>query len=358
MKTDLYAWGLAAWVEQEAALYKELHLGRVSIQHKDYYKVVTACGEARAELSGKLQFLGRENGDYPAVGDWVMTDRPDNSTGNAIIHHRLQRKSALRRKSAGTSQDSQMIAANIDIVFLCMALNQDFNIRRLERYLSLVWDSAATPVVVLTKADLCDDVPGRLSAVYAAAIGVDVLVTTSVQEDGYAGIREYLSAGSTVAFLGSSGVGKSTLINRLLGGEILATGEIRADDRGRHTTTYRQLLPVPGGGVVIDTPGMRELQLESADLAHAFADIGELARYCRFADCAHANEPGCAVAAAVRDGRLSSGRLQSYAKLQKELSYQGMNSRQLEQEKIGRMFKEVGGIKQARELGKHKQKRR
>ena len=357
-RTNLHKLGLDCFFEQEAALYKELHLARVSVQHKDIYLVITANGEVRAEISGKLQFLGRDSLDYPAVGDWVMVDRIDNVSGNAIIHHRLPRKSALLRKCAGTAHDSQIIAANIDVVFICMSLNNDFNLRRLERYLSIAWDSAAKPVVVLTKTDLCENLSAKLTEVYTAAIGVDVLETTSMHEDGYAAVSKYLSHGTTVAFIGSSGVGKSTLINRIIGNESLATRDIRADDKGRHTTTHRQLLLIPSGGIVIDTPGMRELQLESAALSTSFSDIEELAKHCRFSDCAHLSEPGCAVNEAVRDGKLSPERLHNYVKLQNELSNQGMNSRQVEQEKITRMFKDVGGKKQARDLVKLKQKRK
>ncbi len=357
-RTNLHELGLKRFFEQEAALYKELYLARVSAQHKDLYIVISANGEVRAEISGKLQFLCRENQDYPAVGDWVMVDRIDNTSGNAIIHHRLQRQSALLRKCAGTSHDSQTIAANIDVVFICMALNNDFNLRRLERYLSIAWDSAAKPIVVLTKADLCKNLTAKLTEVYTVAIGVDILVTTSMHEDGYAAVSKYLSCGTTVAFIGSSGVGKSTLINRIIGNESLVTKEIRADDKGRHTTTRRQLLLVPGGGIVIDTPGMRELQLESADLSTSFSDIEELAKRCRFSDCAHLSEPGCAVNDAIRNGKLSPERLHNYVKLQNELSYQGLNSRQVEQEKVNRMFKDVGGKKQARDLAKLKQKRK
>lgn len=355
-KTSLYELGLNSFFEQEADLYKELHLARVSVQHKDLYMVITQNGDIRAEISGKLQFLGRESLDYPAVGDWVMVDRIENISGNAIIHHRLQRKSVLLRKSAGKSQDSQIIAANIDLVFVCMSLNNDFNLRRLERYLAIVWDSGAKPVVVLTKSDLCKDLSAKLSEVYNIAIGVDVLVTTAVQEDGYVQVSKYLSSGITVAFIGSSGVGKSTLINRIIGKDSLATRKIRADDKGRHTTTYRQLLVVPSGGIVIDTPGMRELQLDSADLSSSFSDIEELAKHCRFSDCAHLKEPGCAVKKAVEKGELSIERLNNYLKLEKELFYQGMNFRQVEQEKINRMFKDIGGKKQARDLAKQKHK--
>lgn len=357
-RLHLHKLGLNAFFEQEAAIYQDLYLARVSIQHKDFYMVVTETGEIRAEISGKMEFLGRDNLDYPVVGDWVMVDRIDDTGGNAIIHQRLHRKSVLSRKAAGTSHYSQIIAANIDIVFICMALNNDFNLRRLERYLSIAWDSAATPVVILTKADLCDNLSSKLAEVHSVAIGVDVLITTSMGEDGYTGVNRYLSSGTTVAFVGSSGVGKSTLINRIIGNEALTTREISLNDKGRHTTTHRQLLLVPTGGVVIDTPGMRELQLESADLAKSFSDIENLAKRCRFSDCTHQSEPGCAVNTAVINGELSPERLHSYFKLQNELSYHGMNSRQLEQEKIQRMFASVGGMKHARDLIKLKNKRK
>lgn len=356
-KANLYKIGLTDRFEQEATIYEGLYLARVSVQHKDLYKVVTENGEIQAEISGKIGFMSKDNSDYPAVGDWVMVDRTNDSSGHAIIHHILRRKSVFERKAAGTSHQSQIVAANIDTVFICMSLNNDFNLRRLERYLSIAWDSMATPVVVLTKSDLCDDIAAKLAEVYSVAIGVNVLVTTSMHDDGYTSINNYLGKGTTVAFIGSSGVGKSTLINRMTGSDILATQEIGEDDKGKHTTTYRQLIALPNGGVVIDTPGMRELQIESADLSKSFADIEELAQNCRFNDCTHHSEPGCAVRSAIEKGILSAERLRSYKKLQTEMKYQGLNSRQLEQEKLSRLFAGMGGIKQARAYIKEKNKR-
>lgn len=345
-------------LQQAATQYPDLFLARVSMQTRGFYRVITASGEIRAETSGKIGYLAGDLPDYPAVGDWVMVDRLTNLGGNAIIRHILPRRTAFIRKAAGTAVHSQVIAANIDTVFICMSLNHDFNLRRLERYLAITWDSGAAPVVMLTKADLCAELELRRAQIRTAAIGVDILATSSHSDVGYAAINNYLHPGTTIAFIGSSGVGKSTLINRLLGKETLATQGIDADDKGRHTTTFRQLIPLPGGAVVIDTPGMRELQLESADLSQTFADIDELAAQCRFADCAHEHEPGCAVAAAVVAGKLSPERLRSYLKLRIELAYQGLSPRQLEQEKLTRMMSGMGGIKQARAYAKEKNRRR
>lgn len=357
-KVDLYAVGLNHHFEQEATLYEGLYIARVAVQHKGLYKVVTESGIIQAEISGKLGFTARDSFDYPVVGDWVMVDRVDDSAGNAIIQHLLRRQSFFVRKAAGTAHQSQVVAANIDTVFICMSLNNNFNLRRLERYLSIAWDSMATPVVILTKSDLCDDIPAKLAEVYTVALGADVLVTTSLTDDGFTALNRYILPGKTVAFIGSSGVGKSTLINRIVGEEILATNEVGGADKGRHTTTSRQLIVVPNGGVVIDTPGMRELQIESADLTKTFADIGELAQNCRFRDCRHLQEPGCAVREAVERGDISPQRFSSYQKLQAELDYTGLNSRQIEQEKITRMFGGKGELKQARGFAKEKNKRR
>lgn len=357
-KGYLYKAGLTPRFEQEATMFEGLYLARVSEQHPGFYTVITENAIVQAKVSGKMDFMACDGRDYPAVGDWVMVDRLNDDGEHAIIHHILSRKSMFVRKAAGTSRQIQVIAANIDMVFICMSLNNNFNLRRLERYLSVAWDSMATPVIVLTKSDLCGDITDRLSEVYAIALGVDVLVTTSMSQDGYQAVSKYIEPGKTVAFIGSSGVGKSTLINRLLGVEILATQDIGNTDKGRHTTTNRQLIVLPNGGVVIDTPGMRELQIEGADISKSFADIEELAQNCRFSDCTHQSEPGCAVQLAIETGELPDERLRSYRKLQTEASYQGMNSRQLEQEKINRMFSSMGGMKQAREFIKSKSKHR
>ncbi len=344
--------------EQEAELYDGLLPVRVSEQHRELYKVIGPKGEMQAVVSGKLAFRSSDNLDYPAVGDWVMVDREDDHGGNAIIHAVLSRKSVFERKAAGTSNTAQIVAANIDIVFICMSLNADFNIRRLERYLAIAWSSRAKPVIVLTKSDLSRDVSGYLSEIATVSGGADVLVSSSMQEDGLADVSNYIREGCTIAFIGSSGVGKSSMINRLAGREILETKEIREDDaKGRHATTHRQLIVLPGGGIVIDTPGMRELQLDACDLSRTFEEIETIAEGCRYRDCTHTSEPGCAVRKAIEKGSLSQERLNSYLKLQKEAGYEGLDSRRLEEEKIKRMFGSKGEMKQAMRFAKNKNKR-
>ena len=355
---QLIKYGLSDRFEQEATMYEELFLARVTEQHRDLYKVVSEKRELQAGVSGNFIYRANDNSDFPAVGDWVMIDRMDDGAGNAVIHHILRRKSVFERKAAGTSNNVQIVAANIDTIFICMSLNADFNVRRIERYLSIAWNSMATPVIVLTKADLCSDLSQRLTELSKVSVGTDVVVCSSKEENGYQEVLSYIKEAKTIAFIGSSGVGKSTLINRLFGSDVLATNEIREDDgKGRHTTTYRQLLLLPGGGVVIDTPGMRELQLDSANLSRSFEDIEDLAEQCRFGDCSHTTEPGCAVRKAIEDGELSEERLESYHKLQKEIGYEGLNSRQLEQKKIESMFGSMGEMKQAMRYVKEKNKR-
>jgi ribosome biogenesis GTPase len=289
---------------------------RAAVEHRIEYVVYSALGELRAELAGRL----RHDEEHPAVGDWLaVAARPDE--GRATIHAILPRRSAFVRKVAWAETKPQVVAANVDVVFVVCGLDLNFNLRRIERFLTLAWESGAQPVVLLTKADLCDDVEAYVLEVESVAFGVPVHAVSAPHGDGVETVRSYIPHGRTAALLGSSGVGKSTLVNALVGEEVLATNDVREDGRGRHTTSHRELVPLPGGGVVLDTPGMRELQLWDAasGLESAFQDLDALVGQCRFADCAHGREPGCAVRAALADGTLDVERFESWLKLQREL---------------------------------------
>ena len=339
MKNNMKHYGLDDRFRALASMYSDFVVGRILSQEKGLYRIITEFGENLAEISGKFRYEAKNSSDYPAVGDFVMVDW-NPTGGNAVIHHILPRKSCFTRKAAGQRRE-QMVASNVDTLFLCMALNNDFNLRRLERYLTIGWDSGAIPVVVLTKSDLCTDLESKVSEVESVAFGVDVLVTSSVNVDGEMQIRPYIAEGKTVAFLGSSGVGKSTLINRLLGEDRLETQVLRNDDKGRHTTTHRELILLPSGGMVIDTPGMRELGMwDSAEgVETTFADIEELANRCRFSDCTHTSEPGCAVLSALEDGSLDPSRWNSYLKIKTELEYAADSESYLERKE--QKFKEI-----------------
>lgn len=289
--------------------------GRVSTVRKTGYVVYTKAGEVRARASGSL----RQCGDQPATGDWVALAM--DVTGLATIHAVLPRKSKFSRKDAGRVTGEQVLVTNVDTVFVVTSLNKDFNLRRLERYLVVARESGAEPVVILSKADVCDEADQYLRDVNEIAPDVTAYVISSVESRGLDQLAPYLQEGKTVALLGSSGVGKSTLINALSGRELQKVGEIRDDDsRGRHVTTERSLILLEQGGVIIDNPGMRELQLwdVGAGLQSQFEDIEELGKQCKFSDCRHETEPGCAIRKALSEGTLSSVRLESYRKLQKE----------------------------------------
>jgi ribosome biogenesis GTPase / thiamine phosphate phosphatase len=311
--------------EQEFEQYEPAGLvpGRIAVQHRGAYDVLVADGEVRAGLPGRLLYEVGDKADLPAVGDWVALDAP--TAGQSTIRAVLARRTAFVRTMASDQHrvsEQQVVAANVDTVFLVSALVDDYNLRRLERYLVLAWESGAQPVVVLTKADLSDEVDGAVAEVESIAVGVPVHAVSNVTGEGIDELRPYFAGNRTVAALGSSGVGKSTLINSLSGEEVMATGDVRRDGRGRHTTTRRELIAVPGGGFFLDTPGMRELQLAEASggMTETFDDLTELAGECRFSDCAHESEPDCAVREALRDGTLDPERWRSYRKLQRELA--------------------------------------
>ena len=345
----LVRYGASSRFFAEAEPYRGLSLARVIAQYKNLYKIVTSQGEVLAEVSGKFRHAATGLSAYPAVGDFVMAAPVETGAGKAVISKVLKRKSVFERTAVGLENQRQVVAANIDIVFLCMSLNNDYNLSRLERYLSVAWSSGALPVVVLTKADLCGDLPAVLDEISKVALGVGIATTSAQDPDSCDKLLPYLTAGMTASFIGSSGVGKSTLINRLAGEELLATSAIRQDDdRGRHTTTRRELLVLPQGGIVIDTPGMRELGAESADLSRSFADIEALIGDCRFGNCTHSAEPGCAVREALATGALDERRWANYQKLKREARYSGLSAKQIESAKLNNMFEGVGGMKKAR----------
>jgi ribosome biogenesis GTPase len=315
---------------------------RVSLEHTHIYRVLTADDDQLARVSGRLRHDAAGRADFPAVGDWVVLELPETG-GDARIRAVLPRASRFSRRAAGNPTEEQVVAANIDTIFLVSGLDQDFNPRRIERYLVTAWDSGAAPVIVLNKADLVVDPDAIVSDVQSLAPDVPVHAVSAKTPGSLAALREFIAPGRTAALLGSSGVGKSSIANALIGDEVLRTREVReSDSRGRHTTTGRQMVLLPGGGILIDTPGMRELQLWDAgeSVAGAFADIDALAAGCRFRDCRHASEPGCAVAAAAADGSLPAARLESFRKLQSEQDYQATQQDErarIEQKRQGRM---------------------
>jgi len=296
---------------------------RVVSQHRGRWRVAGGFNECWAEPSGKLRQASEIGGDWPAVGDWVAA-QISVSRASAAIQDVLPRRSAFVRKSAGKGIAEQVIAANIDVVLIVAALDGDFNLRRIERYVAQCWESGARPVIVLNKADACAEAHSFAGHVEAIAMSIPVHVVSATTGDGVSELERSFAKGQTIVLLGSSGVGKSTLLNRLLLEERQRTQAVRKSDcRGRHTTTWQQLFVLPGGALIIDTPGLRELHLWNASegLSQAFADIEALARHCRFRDCRHETEPGCAVLAALASGALDERRFENKRKLEREQEF-------------------------------------
>lgn len=325
-------------------------IGRVISQHSFMYKVVTKTGIIPAELSGKIRgvTIGKKlNWEaVPVVGDWILT-KEYKEEEKAIIHGILPRKNSLSRKSAGKGVQEQKVAANMDYLFIVTSLNNDFNIRRIERFLVLAWENQITPVIILTKTDLCGNVQEKVNEVSLAAPGVPIHAISSRKKEGLDQLIPYFTDGKTVGLLGSSGVGKSTLVNAICEEEVQKVNDIRkGDDKGKHTTTHRELIQLPYGGVAIDTPGMREIQMLDVHegLNKMYKDIEKLAELCQFNDCIHQKEPGCAVKKAIEEGIISNERVESYNKLQKEVaeySFKLLGSTSLVEKELGKRYAQI-----------------
>jgi ribosome biogenesis GTPase len=300
---------------------KGLAPARVTLVYRKQLKVLSHRGEHWARTGGTLMHRADNPGELPAVGDWVAARIPEQ--GEALVHAVLPRRSAFVRKVAGDHALPQVLATNLDTVLVVMGLDRDFNLRRLERFLTLAWESQAAPVVVLNKQDLAVDLAAQVAQVSAISRDAALHVVSALSGEGLEPLRALVGPGRTVVLLGSSGVGKSTLVNRLVGAEVMSTGGVRDDGRGRHTTTRRELLVLPGGGAIVDTPGLREVQMWAAEdgLAKTFDDVEALAQRCRFTDCHHDAEPGCAVKAALDDGSLPEARFASWLELQREMAW-------------------------------------
>ena len=307
--------------------------GRVAVEHKSQYVLYTELGELTGEISGKMHFNSGDKEDYPAVGDWVVI-RPVINDKKAIIEHVLPRRNKFSRKAAGVKTDEQIVASNIDYVFIMSSLNQDINLRRIERYLTLAWENEITPVIILSKADVFNLTRNSVSAyksldevvveVENISSNTKIHVISAAENTGIDELNQYFEGNKTAAVIGSSGVGKSTLINRLTDRTKMKVSDISLyKDKGRHTTSHRELILLPAGGLIIDTPGMRELQMwEGGEgVTETFPEIEKLINECKFSDCKHDTEPGCAIKAAIRSGEIDEDRYSSYLKLQREVSY-------------------------------------
>jgi ribosome biogenesis GTPase len=322
---SITGWGWNSYFEAflRGGAWENAVPARVVAQQRKYWRVAGDFGECWAEASGKLRLAADEGADWPAVGDWVVMElhRADST---AVIQEVLPRRSKFVRKSPGKKIEEQVIAANVDTALLVSALDGDFNPRRVERYLAQSWESGARPVIVLNKADACEEARGKAAEMERVAIGTSVCVVSARTGEGFAELEEFLKPGHTLVLLGSSGVGKSTIANRLLEETVQEVRPVReSDSQGRHTTTTRELFILPEGALLMDTPGLREMQLWDAEhgVAQAFADIDSLAAQCRFGDCRHEAEPACAVLAALSAGTLDPARVENWRKLLREQEF-------------------------------------
>lgn len=346
---DIKDYGWNDFFENALNKYQTLGLipGRIIADYGQIVRVVTKDGE----LQVKRPIVKYELGMQMAVGDWIALQYNED-TKTYQIHSVLPRKTKFSRAAAGIEVKEQIVAANVDVVFLIQSLNKDFNMRRLERYMITAWESGAMPVVVLTKSDCCDNVEEKIAIVYSTIPGVEVHAISCLTGDGIPEIRRYLAPGKTIALLGSSGVGKSTLLNYLAGRELLKTGEIREDDdKGRHTTSHRELFLLSDGALILDTPGMRSLTLWEADagMDAMFGDIEILVTKCRFFDCNHKDEPGCAVRNALENGSLERSRWESWSKLQKEITNYEKRKRMKQKLKEKQLIKQISGSNKSRQ---------
>lgn len=349
---DLSALGFGPFFEQqlEAAAGREVNVARISAEHRGAYEVWSRTGSGPARLAGRLRLDHAETG-LPGVGDWVVLRDAPRRDGVTVIDRVLARRTVFTRGAAGREARAQVVAANVDVVFAVCGLDEDFNLRRIERYLARIWASGARPSVILNKADLCEDTDARVAEVESHCSHAPIYVTSAIYSEGLAAVRASIAPGMTVAFVGSSGAGKSTLVNALLGEDRMPTGEVRdRDGRGCHVTTHRQLVLLPGGGLLLDTPGMRELQLvDEGGLDVVFADVAALAARCRYRDCRHDAEPGCAVRAAAESGHLAPDRLEHYRKLEEEaLAYERRHDARLRRQAgrtWGQLHDEVAALR-------------
>lgn len=338
MKLSKYGWNEK--LEQDFKKYYELGMspGRVFLENKNVYKVYTEIGEIEGKVSGKFQYETVGKDEFPAVGDWVaVAVREEEKSGT--IHEVLKRSSCFSRKTVGAITEAQVIASNFNYVFIVTSLNLNFNLRRIERYLTIALNSGGIPVIILSKADLCENVEEKIQEVRDIAFGVEVYAISSLNGEGINDLLNLLQSGLTAAVVGSSGVGKSTLLNKLAGKNLMETSEIREEDsKGKHTTTKRQLFLLPSGGIIIDTPGTRELGLwdTKESFSDVFNDIEALSTQCKFRDCKHENEPGCNVKAALQSGILDEKRFESYKKLLRENIYIENKQKQIKRKRKGK----------------------